>query len=88
MNESEARWEIRRLGPSGLLVFTEHARDRMLQRGVNVHDVRHALSNATTVDRSSLGQASDWTTKGPDAFGDELTLGVVLSGGVIVITVY
>jgi hypothetical protein len=38
--------------------------------------------------RSALGQASDWTTKGPDAFGDELTLGVVLSGGVIVITVY
>ena len=33
-------------------------------------------------------QASDWTAKGPDVFGDELTLGIVLRGGIIIVTVY
>jgi hypothetical protein len=88
MNESEALSEIRRVARTGLLIFTEHARDRMLQRDVSVPDVRHALSNASKVKRSAQDQASDWTTQGSDAFGDELTLGVVLSGGIIVITVY
>jgi hypothetical protein len=46
------------------------------------------MSNASKVKRSAQDQASDWTTQGADAFGDELTLGVVLSGGIIVITVY
>jgi hypothetical protein len=55
---------------------------------VGLPDVRHALRNATTVKRSAPDQASDWTTIAPDAAGDELTLGVVLRGGIIVITVY
>jgi hypothetical protein len=60
----------------------------MQQRRVGLPDVRHALRNATTVKRSAPDQASDWTTIALDAAGDELTLGVVLRGGIIVITVY
>jgi len=88
MNESEALLEIRRLARTGLLVFSRHARNRMLERRVKVLDVQHALRNATTVKRSAPDQASDWTTTGPDAAGDELALGVVLRGGIIVVTVY
>ncbi|MBW2161954.1 MAG: DUF4258 domain-containing protein [Deltaproteobacteria bacterium] len=60
----------------------------MKQRRVSVRDVRHALRNAATVQRSAPDQASDWTTTGPDALGDELTVGVRLRGGIIVVTVY
>jgi hypothetical protein len=88
MNESEALREIRRLGRTGLLIFSDHARDRMLQRDLGVPDVRNALRRATTVTRSLPDQASDWTAKGPDVFGDELTLGIVLRGGIIIVTVY
>ena len=88
MNESEALSTLRRLGGTGLLVFAEHARNRMLERRVKVSDVRHALSNATAITRSAPDQASDWTTTGPDAAGDALTLGVALRGGIVVVTVY
>ena len=88
MNESQALLEIRRVARTGLLVFTRLARNRMLERRVKVPDVRHALRHAITVKRSGPDQASHWTTTGPDAVGDELTLGVVLRGGIIVITVY
>lgn len=88
MNESEALREIRRVARTGLLFLTTHAELRMKQRGVSLFDVRHALRNATAVKRSARDQASQWTTSGPDAAGDELTLGVILRGGIIVVTVY
>ena len=88
MNESEARREIRRVARTGLLILTTHAERRMEQRRVSLRDVQHALRHADTVKRSAPDQASDWTTTGPDAVGDDLTLGVVLRGGIIVVTVY
>ena len=88
MNESEALREIRRVARTGLLIFTTHAARRMEQRRVSLRDVRHALRNAAAVKRSAPDQASDWTATGPDAVGDELRLGVVLRGGIIVVTVY
>jgi len=88
MKESDALSEIRRVARTGLLILTQHAERRMEQRSVKVPDVRHALRNATLVRQSLPDQRSDWTTTGPDRAGDELTLGVVLRGGIIVITVY
>jgi hypothetical protein len=88
MNESEALREIRRVARTGLLIFTTHAELRMEQRRVSLPDVRHALRNATTVKRSAPDQASDWTTTGSDVGGDDLTLGIILRGGIIVVTVY
>ena len=88
MNASQALQLFRRSGETCVLVFTRHARGRMLQRGVSVRDVRSALTNATTVRRSASNQRSDWTVEGPDTVGDDLTLGVILRGGVIVVTVY
>ena len=80
--------EIRRLARSGLILLTDHARRRMYARGVLLADVRCALLNATALKKSAAEQASDWTVSGPDMDGDELTLGVVVSGGVVVITVF
>lgn len=88
MNESEALREIRRVARTGLLIFTTHAEFRMEQRRVSMPDVRHALRNAAAVKRSATDQDSDWTTTGPDAGGDKLTLGIILRGGIIVVTVY
>lgn len=88
MNESEALLEIRRLARTGLIVLTKHARRRMYHRGVSPADIRRALRDVSRVRKSGVDQASDWTATGPDAAGDELTLGVVLRGGIIVITVY
>ena len=73
---------------AGLIVLSEHAQHRMHQRRVLFSDVRCALRNAKTVNRSSADQVSEWTATGPDTVGEELTLGVILRGGIIVITVY
>lgn len=88
MNESEALRQVRHVARTGLIVLTKHARRRMYQRAVSPADVRSALRNATHVKMSAANQASDWTATGPDATGDDLSLGVVLRGGIIVITVY
>ena len=88
MNESEALREIRRVAGTGLIVLTRHARIRMDQRGVLPEDIRPALRDATRAQMSGVDHASDWTVTGRDRAGDELTLGVVLSGGIIIITVY
>ncbi|MGB8221804.1 MAG: DUF4258 domain-containing protein [Polyangiales bacterium] len=88
MNESEALLEIRRLARTGLIIVTEHAQRRMHQRGVSPADVRRALRNVSRVTKSRVDQASDWTVTGPDASGDELTIGVVVRGGILVLTVY
>jgi hypothetical protein len=88
MNDSEALREIRRVARTGLIVLTKHARHRMYQRGVSPTDIRRALRDVSQVRKSGVDQTSTWTATGPDAVGDELTLGVVLRGGIIVITVY
>lgn len=88
MKHSEALREIRRVARTGLIVLSEHAQHRMHQRRVLFADVRCALRNAQTVNRSSADQASDWTATGPDTVGEQLTLGVILRGGIVVITVY
>jgi len=88
MNESEALRRIRHVARTGLIILSPHAQRRMQERNLQLADVRHALRNATGVERSALDQASDWTATGLDMTGEELTLAVILRGGILVVTVY
>lgn len=88
MNELAALREIRRVARTGLLVLTTHAQHRMEERRVSTDDVRLALLHASRVSKSRRDHASDWTVTGRDTDGDELTLGVILRGGIVVVTVH
>ena len=56
----------------------------MEQRNVSMKDIRYALRVATHV----LPYKFDWRVPSVDVDGDELTLGVEINGGIVVITVF
>lgn len=85
MTNAEALKKLEALAASGQIILGSHARDRMAERGVRYQDIRNALENATSCAPS---EADRWAVKGPDVEGDELTVVVVITGSLIVVTVF
>ncbi|MFZ5439516.1 MAG: DUF4258 domain-containing protein [Myxococcota bacterium] len=85
MTAAEALEKVRGLAAPGRYVVSQHARQRMRQRGVREGDLRHALENA----HACSPQADDkWKVDGPDLDGDELTVVVVIDDGLVVVTLF
>lgn len=85
MNASAALVEIRGFAAANRFRISRHAGERMVGRGVQYEDVRRALSTAR---RCKAQDGDRWKVSGADVDGDELTLIVIIEGGVIVVTVY
>jgi Domain of unknown function (DUF4258) len=69
-----------------MLVYTQHALDRMARRNATRYDVRNALATCTTASASTDGPGRWKMTGGVDLDGDALSVVVALDGGVIVVT--
>lgn len=86
MDGTEALETIRRYAVAGLVAFTTHARERMVQRRVSLDDVLRALINAKSARATDV--AEKWIACGPDLDGDDLEVVVVIEAGLVVVTVY
>ncbi len=84
MTPQEALARVHEAGRSGIFSVHPHAETRMEQRNVSMKDIRYALRVATHV----LPYKFDWRVPSVDVDGDELTLGVEINGGIVVITVF
>lgn len=84
MLPSQALEEIRNHATAGRYIISEHARRRMVQRGVSHRDIRGALTGAFTCE----ADGAKWKVTGPDFDGDSLTCVVVLEAGDVVVAVY
>jgi len=79
--------EIKRLAELGRIVFTHHARLRMLDRGATVRDVRNALLCAEIA--VPQRERDNWRVEGGvDLDGDDLTVIVDLEADVVVVTLF
>ena len=77
--------EIRGFATAGRYLLSGHAYERMNVRNVTEQDVRSALVNASGC---SPAECERWKVTGPDLYGDELTLVVVLDAGLLIVTVF
>ena len=76
----------------------QHAQKRMRQRGVTVHDIKHAIRSSPRIEayapeRILPPEFSSWRVVGRDLEGDELSLGLQLTvdhlgGFFVVVTVF
>lgn len=85
MTSAEALRAIRSLASNGQILLGGHARERMAERSVRYADIRHALANASSAEPSEPGR---WAASGPDMSNDTLTVVVIITGSLLVVTVY
>jgi hypothetical protein len=72
---------------SGIVLFGNHALDRMKERNATRGDVRSALTSATPA--TFQPDNGRWKiTGGTDRSGDALDMAVVFENGLVVITVF
>jgi len=87
VGDAQALSEIKRLVRIGRVLYTQHARIRMIERGARRRDVENALLDATTATRQS--DRDNWRVEGgADLDGDELTVIVALEADVVIVTVF
>jgi hypothetical protein len=84
--EREALMQVRGYAAAGRIRVSQHAWQRMRQRGSAYADVRTALCAATdcTADREN----EKWKVTGPDLDGDALTCVVAIESGIVVVTLF
>jgi hypothetical protein len=86
LNETATLVEIQRLARRDRIVFTRHARERMVERGAERRDVRKALITASAAvwqDRRT------WcVTGGRDHDGDGMTVICDIESDVIVVPIF
>ncbi len=84
---SDALAEIKRLVELERVLYTQHARERMVERGATARDVRCALRSAKLAKWQA--DRENWRVGGGvDLDGDELTVVVDLLADVIVVTLF
>ena len=86
MEQEEALHRIRRFGALGRFRFTHDSSRHMREHAIVTANVRRALAEASLVEESRGERSSDWTVVGPGFDGDELEVGAVFDGDLVVIT--
>jgi hypothetical protein len=87
VSDDRALVEIQRLAQLDRIVYSDHARTRMVQRNARPRDVRNALLTAT----AAVWQADrqNWrAVDGVDLDGDELTVVVDIWADLVVVTIF
>lgn len=89
MNHSSTQviQECHLAGRLGRFEISQHAEERMLQRGAAFRDVKAALISCSSA-RWQTDQESWKMEGGVDTDGDPLTIAVVLENGVLVVTLF
>ena len=87
VTDAEALATIRRMVRRGDVRLTQHAHDRMDERGVEPEDVCNALVTATGA--TPEPERDRWkVTGGTDLDGDGLTVVVAIEADVIIVTLF
>ncbi len=86
MTPAEALRLIQGYAAAGRVEFTEHAAQRMRERGAQRADVLRGIATATTA-APQPGRGT-WRLDGVDLDGDALTVACALREGVVVVTVF
>lgn len=78
ISSSEAQKLIREIVSAGTVIFTNHAKERMIERGYSTHDVEFILKHGTVVKKEFKNKTQAWSYKisGQDLEGED---GVVIT---------
>ena len=70
---SEAQNIIREITSDGTVIFTHHAKERMMDRGYSTHDVEFILKHGIIVKKEFKNKTQIWSYKiaGQDLEGDD-----------------
>lgn len=85
MADNELISRVLQLLKDGDFSITQHARQRMRERGVSAEDITWAAYCSPTVTTQEYGKLR---IDGEDKDGDELTIIAVYQDGVLIITVF
>ena len=82
---------IREIVSDGTLIISNHAKERMRERGYSIHDVEYILLHGDITKKEFNEKTSNWkyTVKGKDLDGDDggVALAIIRRMSSIVITV-
>ncbi len=88
MTGTEALAEAKRLAAGNQVMFRQHARDRMNERGATVRDVINAIITATIATYQAPPRDNWKLTGGTDRDGDSMTVIVDFMADLIVVTIF
>ncbi len=73
ISSSEAQIIIREIISNGTVIFTHHAKERMMERGYSTHDVEFILKHGIIVKKEFKNKTQTWSYKitGQDLEGDD-----------------
>jgi hypothetical protein len=76
ISSSEVQKIIRAIICEGTVIFTHHAKERMMERGYSTHDVEFILKHGRIVKKEFKNKTQTWSYKiaGQDLEGDEGTV--------------
>ena len=79
-SNAEALKIIREITSDGIIIFSRHAKERMLERGYTSHDVEYILTHGKIVKQEFKNNTQTWTYKisGADLEGDNGTIIVAI----------
>jgi hypothetical protein len=86
-NYKRAMWRVRRLWEEGKTEFLPHAQLRMLQRGIEVGDVRHIVKHGRIVEHSRPRERWRYRIEGTSVDGHPLDVVVEVNGHLVIVTV-
>ncbi len=92
LSETDLKIKIRKiLGSDGMLYYSSHAEERMVERGYNYRDVTFILEKGDLVDTEYSERAANWryTIRGDDLDGDSgaVVIAIIKQREGVVITV-
>ncbi len=91
LSTEEAQKIIKEIATGGILIFSRHAKEKMIERGYTSHDVEHILKFGEIVKKEFKNNTQSWTYKisGADLEGDEgsVVVAIIKRMSAVVITV-
>lgn len=80
ISNTEALKIIREIASDGIIIFSHHAKERMIERGYTSHDVEYILMHGKIDKQEFQDKTQTWTYKisGADLEGDDGTIIVAI----------
>ena len=87
LSPRQAVERIRRLERDVGIVFTSHARQRLVQRKLSRRDIRHCLKYGRVVEHSKPSRLWRYKVRGSTVDGEPMSCVVEINGKLVLITV-
>ena len=91
ISNAEALKIIREIASDGIIIFSNHAKERMMERGYTSHDVEYILAHGKIDKQEFKDNTQTWTYKisGADLEGDDgsIIVAIIKRMSAVIITV-